>query len=481
MLDAVAAEAARRFGDRTAFVDPSGRPLTYRDLHRRSDEVAAGLARQGIGEGDVVALVMPSAPEYPVAYLAAAKVGAVTAGVNTRLAAPEQRRVLDVVVPALVLDDPATVEALRLPGEAPPPLRGDPDRPVAIVFTSGTTGTPRGAVFGGRQLDFVTRVDTGRHWGAGGDQIAGTSFAHLAFMTKLPGKLMGGGITYMVERWSAAEALRMTAEHRMNRIGGIPTQVALMLREPGFDRHDLTCVETVVIGGGPATPALVREARERFGAAVLVRYSCTEAGVGTGTSPDDPPEDAEVSVGRPQPGVELMIADPDLDPDGEGVGEVCLRSPAVMTGYHGDPDATAAVFTPDGFVRTGDLGRVDERGRLVLAGRRKEMYVRGGYNVFPIEVEAVLSRHPGVADVAVVPRPDDVMGEVGVAVVVARDAAMPPTLDDLRRFASSHLARHKLPEDLRVVDALPLTGMDKVDRTALAALVHTSDTSSGTN
>ncbi len=180
-----------------------------------------------------------------------------------------------------------------------------------------------------------------------------------------------------------------------------------------------------------------------------------------------------MSVGRPHPGVELIIVDADLRPlpDGE-IGEVCLRSPAVMVGYWDDAPATAAAFTPDGAVRTGDLGWVDDSGRLRLAGRRKEMYVRGGYNVYPVETEAVLAAHPGVADVAVVPRADDVMGEVGVAFVVARDLAAVPSLDELRAFGAENLAHHKLPEQLVVVDALPLTPAEKVDRSALARLLE---------
>ena len=149
--------------------------------------------------------------------------------------------------------------------------------------------------------------------------------------------------------------------------------------------------------------------------------------------------------------------------------EVLLRSAAVMSGYWRDPAATAAALTPDGFVRTGDLGFVDERGRLHLVGRRKEMYVRGGYNVFPVEVEAVLAGAPGVRAVAVVPRPDDVMGEVGVAVVVVDGP--PPDLTSLREYGAQQLAAYKLPEDIRYVDELPLTPGDKVDRKALQRLV----------
>jgi acyl-CoA synthetase (AMP-forming)/AMP-acid ligase II len=198
---------------------------------------------------------------------------------------------------------------------------------------------------------------------------------------------------------------------------------------------------------------------------VVVRYSCTEAGIGCGTQPDDPPYAAEETVGRPLAGVELRIA----DPEDSGVGEVQLRSPAVMSGYYLDDQATARAITADGFARTGDLGVVDDEGRLRLVGRRTEMYVRGGYNVFPVEVEAVLAEHPALAGVAVVPRADDVMGEVGVAVVVPRGEA--PSLAELREFGRARLAAYKLPEDLLVVDALPLTPGDKLDRAALGGLV----------
>jgi acyl-CoA synthetase (AMP-forming)/AMP-acid ligase II len=241
-----------------------------------------------------------------------------------------------------------------------------------------------------------------------------------------------------------------------------------MLREPDFDAFDLSSLRFIVTGGGPITPSLAAEARARFDALLATRYSCTEAGIGLGTAFDDPEEDAIVSVGRPHASVELALRDEaDRDVASSQIGQVCLRSPAVMREYWHDAEQTAAAFTADGFVRTGDLGWVDDAGRLRLVGRSKEMYVRGGYNVYPVEVEAVLSTHPEVAAVAVVGRPDDVMGEVGIAVVVPRDRARPPELAGLRAFAAGQLAAFKLPEALHVVDALPLTAMEKVDRRAL--------------
>ena len=286
---------------------------------------------------------------------------------------------------------------------------------------------------------------------------------------------MRGGATHLVDRWRAGDALALIERERLSGLGGIPTQIALMLRHPSFDTTDVSSVKALILGGGPATPALVREARERFGCALSMRYSCTEAGIGLGTAFDAPPEDAEVSVGRPHPGVELTIRQADeVVADGEE-GEVCLRSPAAMVGYHLDPEGTKEAFTDDGAVRTGDVGFVDPEGRLRLVGRSKERYVRGGYNVYPAEVEQVLAEHPAVAEVAVAARPDDVMGEVGVAVVVPTAGAEVPSVDDLHAFAADRLARYKLPAAVMGASALPLTAAEKLDRRALGDLV--ADTS----
>lgn len=481
MLPDTLREAAERFGDSIAYVAPRNWPLSYRDLDRVTDEMAVGLRRRGVREGDVVNLVFPPGVEYLVSYLATAKVGAITAGVNDRLAAPERARIIEIADPVLVMGaaEYAPAEALsqlfadlRVHGEAPPALPDDPERAVAIVFTSGTTGAPKGALFGNRQLQFITDTDVGANWGTGGRSYNGTSCATLGFMSKLPGNLRRGGTSFIMERWSARATLELMAREKMSSVGGVPTQIALMLRDPDFDSYDLSSVRSIIVGGAPLTPSLAEEARARFHAPLATRYACTESGLGLGTALDASEEDAVVSVGHPLPGVELALLDPDDHevPRGE-VGAVCLRSPAAMKGYWRDPETTRAAFTDDGFVRTGDLGWVDDQGRLHLVGRQKEMYVRGGYNVYPVEVEAVLSNAPDVAAVAIATRPDDVMGEVGVACVVARDPEHPPTLESLRAFAADDLAHHKLPEAIVVVDALPLTAAEKVDRRALARIV----------
>ncbi len=498
MLAEVVAGAAARFGDRAAFVTPAGWSLSFRALDEQARSVAAALRdRYGIGEGDVVALLLPSTVDYVVAYVAASMLGAITAGVNPRLTAPERTAIVERAAPALVLATaeladaaPAGVPIVRvevaadassvlaaLQGDAATvaPLPADPERAECIVFTSGTTGVPKGAEFRDRQLRAIAAMDWGEdRWDGGGAMLAATQLAHVGFMTKLPWYLMSGGATHLLDRWRAPDVLRLLAEQRIAVVGGVAPQLALLLRDPTFDTYDWSHVQLIVMGGGPSSPALVAEARERFGAGYSIRYSSTESGgIGTATAPDADDEEALHTVGRPRPGVEVRIADPDDGaplPDGE-VGEVLVRSPSMLAGWWGDPEATAATIV-DGWLRTGDLGRIDERGLLRLAGRAKEMYVRGGYNVYPMEVEAVLGTHPDVAEVAVVAVPDEVMGELGVAVVVPKAGANAPTLEELRAFAADRLAAWKLPERLETRDALPRTPMDKIDRRTLQATVR---------
>jgi acyl-CoA synthetase (AMP-forming)/AMP-acid ligase II len=448
MLGGLVAGAARAYGDAPALVGPDGEVVTYAALHERTDAVAQGLRARGVKPGGVVALTLSSTPEYVLAYLGAAKAGLITCGVNPRLSDAQRTAALDIVQPDLVID----AEAPRAHG-APDALDADPERPVAIVLTSGTTGEPKGALFRERQLAAIDAIDTAGHTApAGTPLLASTEFAHIGVTTKLWWHLRLGMRIHMLGSWRAAAALDIIERERMPSVGGIAAQIALMLREPDFDERDLSAVRLVVAGGAPSSPGLIAEARARFGADYSVRYSSTESG-GLGTVGVNETD----NVGRPRPGVEIDIRD----------GEVWLRSPAVMSGYRRDPEATAEVLR-DGWLRTGDLGWLDEQGRLHLTGRATEMYIRGGYNVYPVAVEVVLATHPNVADVAVTPRADDVMGEIGVAVVVPADPARAPTLQDLRTFASDRLAQHELPEDIRIVEELPLNAMHKLDRRALA-------------
>lgn len=496
MLSEIVREAAIRFGDRPVVVAPEG-VLTYAELDRRADELAAGLSHRGVAEGDVVALLLPSGGDWVVAAIAAARLGAVFAGISPALAPPERSAMLELITPKLTLVDPSLVDGLPLrteiailePGTrgsglaAPPgstpraPVPVDEERTAVICFTSGTTGRPKAAAFRVRQLRAIQSIDLGPdaedRWDGGSPMLASTQFAHVGMSTKLPWYLRTGVTLHVMSRWRADDALRLIAEHRMPTIGVVAPQLALMLRSPLMDTLDLSSVVAIIAGGAASPPALVHEARRRLDAAYSIRYSSTESGgVGIATAFDAPDDEALHTIGRSRPGVEVRVVDDEDQPVPDGtVGELQLRSPAVMDEYWNDPVATEQALTHDRWLRTGDLARLDDVGRVVLAGRRTEMYIRGGYNVFPTEVEIVLTGHPGVLDVVVVPQPDEVMGEVGLALVVPRDPANPPSLAELRDHAAATLARHKLPERLLLTDMLPLTPAQKVDRAATRALV----------
>lgn len=495
LLPATTDDAARRFGDRPAVVSPSGERVTFRQLAAASERAAAGLHARGVRTGDVVALCLPSSPDHLAAYVGAARLGAATAGVNRRLPPGRRRQLVERLQPTLLvtteeLDPGADVPTTHVrpggpsagllaaldpaagagPVPLPPP---DPDRPVALVPTSGTTGPAKAAVFTDRQLDAIRRLDAGDRADGGGPVLASTELVHVGMVTKLVWYLRTGVTLHLLDRWRAPDALDVIVREQVPVVGAISAQVALLLgeleagRAPGPVDH----VRALVVGGGPSSPSLVRHAREAFGADYSIRYSSTESGgVGTATAFDAPDEEALHTVGRPRPGVEMEVRRDDGGVAAtDEVGRVHLRSAAVMAGWWQDPAATARTLVDDGWLRTDDLGLVDERGCLRLAGRVADTFVRGGHNVHPEQVEAALADHPAVAEVAVVGRPDEVMGTVGVAVVVPVRGAPAPGLAELRAFAAPRLARHELPEDLAVLDRLPRTATDKLDRRAVRA------------
>lgn len=503
MLTDISRRAATDFADTLAYVTDTGWGITYAELDLAADEAAAGLLARGVAEGDAVALVTPSTIDYVVFYLALARIGAVTAGLNPKLRPREIAGCLDVLDPALVVVaaeladavdgerytvvpmtpgiDAATVGGdLRVAGAAPlPALAEDPDRAVCICFTSGSTGLPKGAWYTNRQLQRIAELDTGGAWGGGGHGISPTQFAHVGFMTKVPWLLGSGRTTHLMDRWSAGPVLQLIADHNMPAVTGVAPQLALMVRHDLIDELDFSAVQAVVAGGAASPPELVRACRDKFGAGYSIRYSSTESGgIGLGTALDADDEEALHTIGRPRPGVEATVRDEHGQEVAAGdIGELWLRSECMMSGYWNDPETTAETLV-DGWLRTGDLARIDERGCFRLAGRRKEMFIRGGYNVYPMEVESVLVSHPEVAEIALVPRPDPVMGEIGVAVVVpvtGKVAGTAPTLDDLRSFGAEDLAHYKLPEAIEIVDALPRNASDKVDRRALAAQLAGDD------
>ncbi len=509
-------EAAEVNADVEAFVEPWGARsvLTFGGWDRAADGVAGMMARRGVGRGDVVCLVLPSSIDYAVCYAAALRLGAVTSGVNPRLGPAEVESIVARAAPALSVVDPALGvalpagagavvsrdEAVAARGDPPPPrwpVLHDDD-PVAVVWTSGTTGQPKGAVFDHRCLAAVS--DGADALSRLGDRrLSPLPFAHVGFMTKTWDEIAHAITTVITPTpWRAAEALAVMASERVTVAQGVPTQWSLVLALEELDRADLSALRIAGTGAAPMPASQVAELRRRLGVPVVVRYASTETAICTGTRPDDPDEVVASTVGRPVPGVELsLVGDDGLEVAPGETGRVRIRSRATMRGYWaaaprtvaGEPPrgaahlvdvaATARVVSRDGWVATGDYGVVGPDGNLRLVGREHERYIRGGYNVYPVEVEDALVRHPAVQRAAVVGVPDPVLGEVGVAFVVpspapgadggpAGAAARGLQLDELRAHCAARLADYKVPDALVVLESLPLTPMMKVDKRALA-------------
>jgi acyl-CoA synthetase (AMP-forming)/AMP-acid ligase II len=478
--------AAEQHGTRTAYVE-GGTRLSFAEWNRRSDALAAALVERGVAPGDVVAIMLPASIDYAVAYGAIALAGAVVTGLNTRLGEREIAAILERTAPSCVILEQAafasppatrvtTIEREELPaltcgggvGAARP--RRAPDDPAVIVWTSGTTGIPKGAWFDHRNLEAA--VHSAGVMSAPFDvKLVGTPFAHAGYMAKPWDQLAWGtSIVIAPTPWTAGDMLRLLVEERITVAGGVPTQWAKLLEQPGVASADLAHVRVGLVATAPAPPELIARVATVIGCPLVVRYAMTESPSISGTEPDDDPEVQYRTVGRPQAGMEVAIVDDDGRAVAQGVtGRVRVRGACVMRGYWGDAETTARVLADDGWLTSSDLGYFDGDGNLVIVGRADDMYIRGGYNVYPLEVENVLAEHAAVDRVAVVGLKTSVIGEIGVAFVVPADLSAPPELDDLRRWVAGRLADYKAPDRLVIVDALPLTAMMKVDKAALGA------------
>ncbi len=515
-LPGLLAAAAEKNGTATAF-RYRDEELTYADWDRLAAEFAGALKTRGIGRGDVVALLLPTTPFYKIAYLAAARLGAITTGINLRYRRTEIGHILErsgaralvAVASSHDGDFVATIDELRasLPdlqdplwlseselrastsdavhrlaaGTAPAQsIDAQADDAATIVFTSGTTGIPKGAWYTHASLIALAEIETRRYPSgspAPAHLVTGISFAHVGFMARAAIPIAHQTCTIIHDSFDPAHVLETIERERLTDIGGFPTQVVMLLDHPDRPKRDLSSVESVLLGGAPSTPAFIRRVQETFRSRVSVRYSSTEMGIGTASLPDDPPEILATTVGKPTEGVDLRIVDEAGNPVASGeYGEVIVRSPATMQGYWRNEAATAKTIDEQGFIHTGDIGSLDDAGYLRLRGRQSEMYIRGGFNVYPVETESRLGKHEKVARAAIVGRAHDVLGEVGWAFVVPADASDPPELDELRSWVGEELAGFKRPDGLTLVDDLPTTPMFKIDKRALRARLDSGET-----
>lgn len=487
-------------------IDERGTRTTYAHLDARATALADRLRAAGYRRGDRVATLTRSSTAHVVMFFACAKAGLVLAPANWRLSTPELAYQLNHCRPALIA---ATSEFMPLvaaalgeqvlvadldqmaDGDMQPPAAPAPggrstdgegerdgvgesaapqdDDPLLLIYTSGSTSHPRGVLLTHANC-FWTNLSLSGAAGMTTEDVV---------LSVLPQYHVGGwnvqpllawwrGATVVLEpEFEPARALRTLTEHRVTTMMGVPSHYRLIAETPGFAEADLSGLTHMVVGGAPMPEELLRTWHRR-GVRVIQGYGLSEAAPNVLLMP---PEDAFTrvgSVGKPYPHVEVALADPASGRilRGAGTGELMVRGPAVFAGYHDDPEATAGAFSGD-WLRTGDLATRDEDGYYRIVDRLSNMYISGGENVAPAQVEEVLRRHPQVADAVVLGVPDEQWGEVGHAMVIPTDHERPPPAQDILTHARDHLAGFKVPRAVSFVPEFPRTALHKVRREAL--------------
>ncbi len=508
-IPAMVAAAARDFGERVAVRDDET-SLSYAQLAAAADRFGAALVESGVERGDRVAIWCFNCADWVVAVLGVFAAGAVLVPVNTRFKGPEaadillrsRAKVLVTVTDFLDTDYVALLESAGTPlpdlativvvrGPVPDDAiswedfvsRATPasldevgrrsaaltaDDPSDILFTSGTTGVPKGVVMThGRTLTIATDWVAMTGLSAGDVYLQVNPYFHMFGLKAGILASVATGATMLPEPvFDVDHVLSRVSSERVTVLPGPPTLYQSILDHPERDDHDLSTLRVAVTGAADIPVELIRrvDAELPF-SRVVTGYGLTEGGTACGTSDDDDPEAVATTVGRPRPGFEVRIVGEGgrLVAAGES-GEVLLRGGSIMLGYLDDPDETAKVLSADGWLHTGDLGSLDEAGRLRIVGRVKDMFIVGGFNAYPAEIENALLRHPAIAQAAVIGIPDRRLGEVGMAFVVLSE---PASSEDVIEWSREQMANYKVPRVVEIVDALPLNATGKVMKDTL--------------
>lgn len=489
-LAVILSETARRSPDKTVTILGDSR-MSYGELDELSGRLAAGLAASGISPGDVVALQLPNIPQFLIAYFGILKAGGVVVPLNVLLKAPEVAYHLrDCSATALitwagVLGEaaPGAKEAgvtqvyvvggagavpfeqlLSAPAPGPAFAQRDPADTAVIMYTSGTTGRPKGAELTHLQL-YMNADIPGRLFDVQPDDIVITVLPlfHVFGLSSIMNVCVRFGCTMsLIPRFEAAAVLTAIEHDRATIFEGVPTMYVALLGCPELDSYDLSSMR-IAISGGASIPAPVLDAFEkRFGVVILEGYGLTET-ASTTTFNVSVTDRRAYSVGKPIWGTQTEVWDAEgkpLPPGADNVGEVVTRGLHVMKGYLNKPDDTASVFTGNWF-HTGDLGYFDEDGYLFIVGRSKELIIRGGYNVYPAEIEGVLHEHPAVAEAAVIGVPDERLGEEVMAVLTLRPGAV-LTPREAIIFCRERVAAYKYPRVIEIRDVLPKNALGKI-------------------
>ena len=512
-IPALVAGAAERFGDQLAVVDGDTR-LSYAELHDAAVEFAASLVATGIQPGDRVSIWAPNGAEWIVALLGIFQAGAVLVPVNTRWKGGEaadvlrrgRARALVTVTDFLGTDylamldgsggelpDLETIVVAQGPvpekavawegflGRATADARAEAvrrgaavgdDDPSDILFTSGTTGTPKGVLqTHGRTLRVANDWVAMTGLTAGDRYLMVNPYFHMfGLKAGILASVAAGATMFPEPVFDVDRALARVAEERITVLPGAPTIYQAILDHPDRDRHDLSTLRLAVTGAADIPVELIRRVQDELPfSTVITGYGLTEAGTATATSGGDDPATIATTVGRPRPGFEVKIVDgKDLEVRAGEPGEILLRGPSVMSHYLDDPGATADALSADGWLRTGDLGVVDDAANLRIVGRAKDMFIVGGFNAYPAEIENALLRHPDIQQAAVIGIPDERLGEVGMAFVVTRPGTTVSGAEIIE-WSREQMANYKAPRAVELVDELPLNAAGKVMKDVLRA------------
>ncbi len=483
---------AALYPERTAVAVAGGPSASFGELHDRVLRLASGLETAGVGTGDRVALMADNGLVFFDVYLAVAYLGAAAVPLNTQLTDPELSYILSNAEPILTVATGPYVERLKAIGATGPVINADGDSYVSllasepfadldrateqdtalIIYTSGTTGRPkgvcltqRGLAFNGLTMALVQRFQPDDVF------LSTTPLYHAATGTRVCSMLADGQTHVVLRSFSPESFFAAVAEHRVTISILVPAQLRRILDHPGFAEADLSSLRLIVYGAAPTAGPLIKQAYERFGCGLYQGYGISECVTNlTGLLPEDHdlamagrPELLD-SCGRVVPGVRIELHDENGAEVAPGeVGEIWVKSEKVMAGYWRNPDQTAEALV-DGWLRTGDLGRIDGDGYLYIVGRSKDMLISGGVNIYPSEIEAVLYDHPAVAEVAVVGHPDPEWGERPVAFVELRPEE---SLDGLADWCAERLAKIKVPDEFIAVDSFPRTVTGKIRKVEL--------------
>ncbi len=464
LSDAAAAHAAR-----PALVGETG-TVGYEEIDRRAGLAASALRERGVAPGDRVALLLPNGPAFVAAFLGALRLAAIVVPLNTLLAPPEIAVRVKVSGSRVLVTDEVELEGGGEP--VADAVACDEAEPAVILFTSGTSGRPKGAILthGGLRTA-AENAATALALGPEDVMFGAAPFAHvLGLATGLCSTLLSGAAIAIVRRFEPDAALALMTETRTSILLGVPT-MCISLCQAARGAGELPPIRIAHVGGAPVPVEVARDFERTFGCEVYEGYGLTELS-GIATTYVQGQARKPGSVGTPLGVTELRIRSLEGEAVAAGeVGEVEFRGPSVIGGYWEDAQATADAITPDGWLATGDMGYVDEDGYLFLVDRKKELILRGGYSVYPREVEEALYAHPDVLEAAVVGVPDETLGEEVVALVVLRPGASAGA-DEIQAWTKERVAAYKYPRRVILVDELPKGPTGKIlkraiDRSAL--------------